>query len=218
LDEGLGLPRLPFFSPLAENFANKPDGYLAGADTGQDWLSTSNPDATAQLLVHGGRLTNLASNVGVAAGYYTAGLGGLITSMSAQFSFLAGLGGVAGAIVMIAFRSPLNNVNVLPDAGLHLSILRQGWGVDYISGDTIVPITSAGFSSQLYNDGTIYTASVAIAGNTATLTLPDGQHVVTDSHIGSLAGSFACFEVFQNVAGGVSADDKPGFISVAASH
>lgn len=204
-----------FPSPFSNSFLNKDDGVPGVTDTGPFLRLIGNGVANSSPVIVSGSLTNTSSAVGVGAGYATIQLYHNIQIVSASWFWSAGTGGLNGSAALVVWQSDLQSVSGnLPNAACHLVINTSGWAYENIIGNVFTTLASGGFATQLKNNGTVYSASVSFSGNTATVILPDGtQHIVTDASIGTYAGPFVTFEIFQNDC---SVDDKVHFTKIGA--
>ena len=211
-----GVPSKPFIPVLSDVYTGKGTAALGVADTGQGWAQVMS-SAPARLTVIGGKLTNTANAASGQNGYVIANLGARVLRIGGRvtFSNVAVPGGGCAAFV-IWQQQLMDKVQPLPNSGFHLVVGPLAWSVGvFVPGPTYVVLAQASFAVPLVADGmTASTVDVTIAGNVATITLPDGPHVVTDARITTYAGPFACFEVSQSDA---SADTKAGFSEVWAS-
>jgi hypothetical protein len=97
---------------------------------------------------------------------------------------------------------------------MHLAVGRFNWILGKIISGSFSNVATGTFSPSLPKD-TVLTCDALLSGNTATLHLPNNTVVpVTDSVIGSEAGSWATIEAFQLDA---AADDKIKFTKAWAA-
>jgi hypothetical protein len=203
-----------FFSPLADSYAAKGTSALVSADSGQDWFVVSTV-AESYPTVIGGLLTNAAVAAAGRASYANANLGASVHRIGGRVVFSAAGPGMGVAALVVWKTLMPAAIASIPDSPLHLVVGPESWSVGVWESGSYVVLANAAFAVALANDGvTAHTIEAVISGTTATITLPDGNHVVTDARIASLAGPWACFETKQDDA---SSDTKAGFTEVWAS-
>lgn len=211
-----GWPRLRSFPlVLSDVYTGKGTASLGVADTGHAWWRLGNP-AAAALSVISGKLTNATSS-GLSAGYDVTrcGDGSAIVRIGGRFTLSNVASPGTGAAVFVIWNSVMTTVNSIPDSGFHLTVGATTWALSRVNSGSLTVMGSGSFSPALATDGTtVLTVDCTISGTTATLGLPDGSHVVTDAAIASLAGPFACFEVYQ---GDAATETKPAFTEVWAT-
>jgi hypothetical protein len=208
-------PTRSLYSPLSDVYTAKGTAALGLADTGQAWFMMANP-AGAELSVVSGKLTNTGSPAALRAGYVTANLGANVLRIGARFTLSSTTHPGGGAAGLVIWRSLLWTTNIIPDSGVHISISDIGWGLGVWETQVFTGIASGSFSPALATDDTtVHTFEATIAGSTVTLDLPanGGTPSVTDARVVSLAGPYACFEVYQTDA---SIDTKAKFTEVWA--
>jgi hypothetical protein len=169
-------------------------------------------DADSELRITGGVLTNVATS-GQKAGYLTAKPNSSNRSrVGGKWTFTAGTSGTTGAAAFVIWQTDLLPGTV-PNSGAHLSVGADSWSFGYIeNANPVVVLGSGSFTAPASG---IYQADIRVSGNTATIYLPDGSSTqITDPKIGSLAGPYACWEVFQ---GDAATDDKAGFTQAWAA-
>jgi hypothetical protein len=201
------------------DFSVKPNGTLDVSDSGQSlrYVATSTQGALA---VEGGWLTNTGT-AGTSTGYSETQLSGNVSRIGAEFAFdtLTGTDNGAAATLVIWQASRVDTYPSVPAARCHLTVTRTTWtyGIwpSQGAGAQIV-LATGGFATALAADGTTkHKVEVVIDGDTAYLQLPDGRTaIIVDSRIRTLAGAFACWEVYRpDASGGV----RPKFSRAWAS-
>lgn len=211
------LPSLAFYSPLSDVYGAKGTRDLGPSDTGQDWWLVESAVAGSRLSIIGGKLTNTVADAAARAGYVTANLGAPVARIGGRFVLSAGSGGTGGCAAFVIWQTLLQQGGNIPSSSCHLTITAATWTYSWWEqGVGIHAIASGSLSPSLtHDDATIYTVDVTIVGTTATIHLPDGTTgTATDAHVASLAGPYACFEVYQ---GNAATDDKVKFTEVWAS-
>jgi hypothetical protein len=181
------------------------------SSTGPSWELYA-ADAASELRITGGKLTNV-TNTGQTAGYLTAKPNSQNRSrVGGKWTFTAGTGGTTGAAAFVIWQTDLLP-GTIPNSGCHLSVGADSWSFGYIeSANPVVVLDSGSFTAPASG---VYQSDIRVSGNTATIYLPDGSSKqVTNAKIGSLAGPYACWEVFQ---GDSAADDKAGFTQAWAA-
>jgi hypothetical protein len=181
------------------------------SSTGPSWELYA-ADAASELRITGGKLTNV-TNTGQTAGYLTAKPNSQNRSrVGGKWTFTAGTGGTTGAAAFVIWQTDLLP-GTIPNSGCHLSVGADSWSFGYIeNANPVVVLDSGSFTAPASG---VYQSDIRVSGNTATIYLPDGSSKqVTNAKIGSLAGPYACWEVFQ---GDSAADDKAGFTQAWAA-
>lgn len=203
------LPSQSYFSPLADNYANKGTKSLTPADTGQDWFMAEGA-TDARMTIINGKLTN--ADTASKAGYAQANLGANVTHLGGTFTLRAGTGGANGRAAFIVWQTPMLNPAIVPNTGCHLTIGETTWSFGVYEDGVLTTLNSGAFVEALTcDDETVYSCDIALSGTTATIDLPDGaQQVITDARIASLAGYYVCYETYQTS----TTDIKAKFISV----
>lgn len=200
----------PELSQLYDTFVGKPDGPLTVADTGQTWGSITGgtvPDGTPVVL--NDVFTNTADGAGSAAGYAEIELSGLATSIGATFKLSAGEN--TGAAVLIVTNESIATQGVIPDGPCHMVIGLSTWAFAVLDGSDVDIIASG---THTLTPDTEYTCEVLMSGEDVAIKLPNDTWTrASDPRIASLAGNWACFEVFQSDA---STDAKASFVDVWA--
>lgn len=188
-------------------------GTTKQSSTGPSWELYS-AAADSALRIVSGKLTNV-STTGQKAGYLTANINNALnrSRVGGKWTFTAGSGGTTGSAAFVIFQAPLPVTGVPPNAGVHLSVGSNSWSFGYI--ENANPVVVLGSGSFTAPSSGIYQAEVRVSGNTATIYLPDGTSTpITNAKIGSLAGQYATWEVFQ---GDAAADDKAKFTQAWAT-
>lgn len=195
---------------LSDLYTGKASGPLGAADSGQTWEQAYS-SANAQLRIVSGKLVSTTTAASTQAGYIDASIGRPVREIGARFSFAAGSTTADGAIVLVLWKTSITSWPTLPDSPLHLVMWPDGWQLGVFVGQVFTPIASGAFSPALSVTGTVYTASVAIDGQTALIRLPDGT-ITTVTHP-FLAGdaNYAGYEIFYNNA---STAARPQFVEV----
>jgi hypothetical protein len=162
----------------------------------------------------GGKLTNEPTVKGGAASYYSADLGGPVTTIGARWTFTP-QGGTPGAMALLVSQKA-----VYPPFSVHLVITPNSWGFGVWppnAGPTtgLQNLDWQRFEVPLKQDGVhVYETQVEIEGERVDIELPDGRHrVFRDQRIADWAGSFAVFEAFSKHA---STDSRVGFTEIWA--
>ena len=190
----------PPVSYATDTWIGRPDGALATGATpavcpphsGIEWLMTG----TIPWETVGGLLTVAPGTAGAAYGQLYLGDGNPVSHLRADFSWGSTGSTDSGSIaLLIGSDSTLS----LDNLGCHLVITRQNWAfTTRQNSGSLTPITggSGSFVTELADDGTVYTVSVSIIGNTAFLVLPDHTpHVLTDPTIGAAISGAAIWEI-----------------------
>jgi hypothetical protein len=203
------------YAHVADRYATKGTAALGIADTGQAWWLVEN-EATARLSVIGGKLTNATTAAAVRAGYIVTDIGASVRYIGGRFTLSPTSNPNGGGAVFVIWRWLLHGVLVIPDSPLHLITTDSAWAFGVWQTQVLSLVAGGTFAVPLATDSaTIHYLNVSITGASATLSLPDGTTtVVTDSRIASLAGPYACFEVYQ---GNAATDTKAAFTEVWAS-
>lgn len=196
---------------VSEDFSNKGTAALGVADTTQTPTKYQTASTNSALTITSGKLTNSATAAAAVAGYAEYQLAGNVTRMGGHFSFTAGASTQHGSVVFAVWKTTGVNLISLgvPDSPCHVVITPLGWELDVFTGAALTTVAFGGFSPTLATDGTLYSAEVEIVGTTAYLRLPDGSvQKITNATIGTNAGAFATFEVYQQLA---STDNRASF-------
>ena len=184
-------------------FQGLPDGLPpANFGPGPALLTVDPPSDLATVLrVGDNKLTNKPGVPGRGAGYYTSGsFGAPITTIGARWTFTP-RGGTHGAMALLVSQTALH----LP-LPIHLVITPYLWTFGVWPPENgpgphgLQTLKERHFRVPLRQDGTsVYEAQVEIAGEQASLDLPDGDHqVVRDHRIAEWAGPFATFEAYSD--------------------
>jgi hypothetical protein len=133
---------------------------------------------------------------GLSAAYAEVDLGKPVTRIGAEFEFTGGTqrgGAISLPVWTKTFRNPQQFV---PDSPSHLVLTDDGWGYSVYENHHQVGLTEGTFDPPLPSD-TLLRLDIHLAGDTATVDLPDGTTVtVTDPRIAD-PGQYATFESFQ---------------------
>jgi hypothetical protein len=195
-----------------DQYTAKPDGALGVADSGQTW-EQAYTNASSQLRILGGRLTNIVTSGASTAGYIDTPLSGPVKRIGGRFTYGAGSTG-DGAATFVIWRTSITSFPTIPDTPFHLVVWPTGWDLTVIVGGVFSSSIASGTLS-LANDGvTVHSCAVVIDGSTARITI-NGTLVatVTDSRF-AVPGVYAGFEVFANAPATAS---RPQFVQVWAS-
>lgn len=188
--------------PVAyQDFRDRADGSPTELDSGQPWQYTYGSGGTAsKLKVVSGFLTNDVVS-GATAGYAEVNLGAPVKRLGATVTFSAAsvLTGAAAALVIWKTEHISGQV---PDSGLHLTLSPERVQVQTVESTVFTTLGTTYFEPNLLRDGTTeYTVDAEIVGDTAYISVSNGSTlVVTDARIASLAGTWACWEVFATDA------------------
>lgn len=187
------------------DFREVPDGappstFAAGQPA---MLAISPDDPAATITVDGGRLSYRPTVDGVVAAYLsTPDLGAPVRELGASWVIAPGKG-THGAIALVVSNgirdgypptvAPISVHFVANAINWNLSVMKE-------SGGQLEPVAAAPFAKPLLQDGvTVHTVTIGVAGDTATLQLPDGeQKVVRDPRISQWRGRYATFEIYAN--------------------
>lgn len=208
---------------LHDHFADKPDGALGLADSGQSYTNTgvdaSNAlDSAHQAEIIGGGLTFPSSAVGASYTSFDLGSGQSAVELGAVFT-LSGGSTNSGGIVLCAFSA--ERTTDLPIASLtarlHFSVTRHQAllsVVDQAASPKIFPIWGFNYAVDLAADDTTqHRASVAVVGNDAYVRAPGLVPVrINDPRFSALSGRWPTFECIRNV----STDGRGRFIEIWA--
>ena len=192
-------------------------------DTGQAIVATFSPNSTANPIIVSGRYVEQFVSTGTGAGYLTtdqALVSGEITYMQTTFK-KTGAGATDSWVVgLVAWtqRFPVGAlITGAVDSPCHLGFNNGGWNYGWY--DATLGLTN--IQSRTYSPGidhTVdHTVSVLIdkANSQATVTGADGVAVVvSDSHIGSKVGNYACCEIYY---GAGDTDKRPEVSSFKAT-
>lgn len=159
-------------------------------------------DTLATIERDGDALTGIATT-GSAAWYLQTLMPSNVTRIGAEFSFDAGTT-TGGVVALVSFASLYTSA--VPDSGLHFTISRYGWRLGKFVSTVLTQYADKPFTEVLAAD-TLYRVDISVAGDTATIYLPDGTvATVTDAAIESLAAPVAVWESFRLAA---ETDDNP---------
>jgi hypothetical protein len=196
---------------LYDTYTTKADGIPSVADSGHAWFQYP-ASGTQAMRVVSGKLTNTAA-AGAAAGYQQCDLGAPVTRIGCDF-VLGAYTTNNGSFALVTWKT-LHDAAPIPDSNFHLTVNATGWQVmKWVSG-TPTTLKSGVFVTPLTADGaTIYRIDAVLAGNTASIFLPDNTvGTVTDAAIGDTPGHIACFETYQADA---ATDTKSAAVAVWA--
>ncbi|MEZ0342894.1 hypothetical protein ACAG25_23295 [Mycobacterium sp. pV006] len=173
-------------------------------DTGQSAHLTHSPElADSDIFIRAGRLTYRPTTTSAAAAYFSSeDLGAPVKSLGASWVFTPGREGY-GAIALVVSRDiQVEFPPIRAPIPIHFVATAINWNLSLkkADGDELQPIAAGFFDEPLAQDGrTIYSTSIAINGDAATIALPDGKrHVVRDARISQWQGNFATFELYSN--------------------
>lgn len=151
--------------------------------------------AHGMLTVTGGALQTQATE-GLAAGYAQVDLGRPVTRIGAEFTFTGGTAR-GGAISLPVWAEPFQQTwPRKPASPSHMVLTADTWQYAVYDNNHLVGVASGVFTPPLPSD-TPLRLDIRLAGDTATVALPNGTTTtVTDPRIAGPA-DYACFESFQ---------------------
>ena len=199
------------------DFTTKANGPVpSNTDTDQtiDIADTEQPGAAPVII--NGTLTNTISAPVQEAFYFQVDLGAELNQVGASFTFTPGT--TSGSVALIIWQPPGIYFNgPIPNSPCHFDIQPTHWTYSSFSLGKIATLASGNFAVPLTQDGiTVYSSEVDIAGDTATLHLPDGTTTtVTSPIIAENAGTVDCQEIYQNNA---STETKGAFTKAWAGY
>jgi hypothetical protein len=198
---------------LYDKYTGKPNGAITTADSGQTWEHAQTAGTGAALTVVSGKLTNTVTDASAQAGYIDAKLNTPVKRIGGKISWGAGSTG-DGATTFVIWKTSVTNVlTAVPDSPAHLSVWPAAWEYGVWVSGVFTSLASGSFVTPLATDGTVYSCSISITGNVATINLPDGSTpTVSDPRIRTNA-IYAGFECYYNNA---STSARPQFIEVWA--
>lgn len=168
----------------------KPNGALAGFDTGQSVANFGN----APLTVSGGYWTHTPLSGPNSAGYGEVSVGGAVGRIGATFRFPS----LADPNVTVTLVTPSTPwaTDFLSNSACHFTVTPTTWNYSvWQNGVGQVPLISG---THALTANTDYSADVYFDGSTATILLPDGGlRQVTDSRITTWMGTTGIFEVYE---------------------
>jgi hypothetical protein len=173
-------------------------------------------DPGAKFRVKDGKLTVEPTQARQGASYYSVDLGAPVVTIGARWTYNPRGGTRDGSMVLL-----VSNTVVKPPFPVHLSVSAYKWAYGVwppLDGDkipTLDNIQEGQFDPPLKEDGTtVYEAEVALDGDRALISLPDGQRItVRDKRIAEWAGNYATFEAWAK--NGVT-DAAVGFTEIWA--
>lgn len=147
------------------------------------------------LTVIDGALQTQATS-GLAGAYAEVDLDRPVTNIGADFEFTGGTAR-GGAISLPVWATTFSETqDPVPDSPSHIVLSAEGWGYSLYVGGRQVGLAEGGFDPPLPSDIPLQ-LNIHLAGDTATVELPDGSvTTVTDPRIAA-PGQFATFESFQ---------------------
>ncbi|MDL5159148.1 hypothetical protein [Actinomycetospora termitidis] len=174
----------------------RPDGPLpATGDEGVPF-TTLLSNTTAQPTLRGGALVgNLPA--AQSAVYVTQPLGAPVRRLGARIAF--GPGAASGSVALVAWNGAPTVDRV--DGHLHMVFTPDRWIAGVLEGGTVREVARADYGLALPQDGTPRPVEVVVAGDTATLRLPDGTTTaVRDPRFASGSGVVAVWEFYKDAA------------------
>lgn len=198
-------------------FTGKSTGALGNADSGQTYTKVDAGGAGDGLSIISGKLSNTASHSGAAAGYAQILLSANVRRIGCKFVFAAGT--TTGALNLAIWKTSLAaSFPTIPDSPLHLTFTPATYGIStWTSGSPTTLVAAQTWRAPLTQDGaTQYEIEVVIDdSNNIYVYRPDGivDGPFTSAAVGTNAGSYADWEVFQNAA---NTEAKGSFIEVWA--
>lgn len=209
------------------DYTGKPDGAMPSAgDEGIAMVSFRDTSAvTNPPTISGGKLIGNLPAAGGVASYVDQQLGAKVLRIGADFGFGSG-DGVNGAICLAAWVAPQASISTVQDTHCHFAINPTSWTFTIWQGNVnSAALASGTFATPLAQDGTNLRAEARFDGSTVTLILPDNSiALATDSRIGSIVGTVACWEFYRYLSTGNDvlfyrtwADTQAGPLGLASS-
>jgi hypothetical protein len=189
-----------FNSQVLYDDFNRANGSLGIAHSGQPWVQVPALDMLPGTVI--GSIVNhqiVAEDSGqeFTAAYNGIDLGSGKTpvSMRANFSFTTGNAG--GNVTLISNRQGLSHVSQITDGSIHIVFTDVNCIAGIFVGGELIILDVFPYKDSLTHDGTVYSASWTVDGNTLYIDIPDGTHqTVTDNRIPSLLGRYLTYENF----------------------
>jgi hypothetical protein len=187
-----------------DRFSDRADGALGVSQSGHTWIpyGASGIAANVPTIVSGAM--RFASGV-TGVSYPQIQLPQRGRRIGGRFRFAAGTAGDSAAAFALWATDISATFPAIPNTPIHLTISTAGWIYGYFLAGTLTNVAFGLWSTPLTADGaTVYTLDCFLdtSRGEATLFLPDGTAVVVaDSHIGSIAGTYACWESYTPNSG-----------------
>jgi hypothetical protein len=181
---------------VKDNFAGK--NALGVALTGQAYTVKATAGA-GDFTVENGELTAHPTGNVKTADYAVVALRSPVRRMGADFVFNPPKANGASAVLStdIWKEDITTTYPRIPDSPAHLSVTAKAWELLVWNGGQHVSLGSGALRPLAMDGETVYRVDMQIAGDTVTISLPDGsQKTVTDPRIASNAGRFAGWEIF----------------------
>lgn len=151
--------------------------------------------AAHPLTVIDGALQTQATE-GLAGTYAEVDMAGPVTRVGAEFEFTGGTQRGGAISLPVWTKTFSDSQEFVPDSPSHLVLTADGWGYSVYENNHQVGLAEGTFDSPLPSN-TPLLLDIHLAGDTATVDLPDGTTAtVTDPRIAN-PGQFATFESFQ---------------------
>ncbi|MEJ2862448.1 hypothetical protein [Actinomycetospora flava] len=185
-----------------QDWATQPDGPLPATDAlGRPYVVRRSGVTGGPWIVGGALTAQTPADRG--ATYVNLDLGTRVERLGARFVF--GPGNTDGSLCLAAWAG-----GVLPPGEgirsatpVHLVVTPDRWLHGVVDDGALVVLASGGFDPVLPRDGTPLEVDVTLDGPAVTFVLPDGsEHTVSDPRSNSIAGTTACWEFYQDRAGG----------------
>lgn len=165
-------------SPLIHSdFTQVANGPIRVVDSGHRVRLTTNTGNNAKLSIIDGRVTNLANDVGSAAGHMMVeGDFGPIVQIGAEFEVDEGSTD-GGALALVIWSEPLIYPGPVVDSEMHLTFSNSSWNIGTFENQVYTSFGTGTLKKPL-QPNTSYTVSILIKEEVIYILLPD-KHIVS---------------------------------------
>jgi hypothetical protein len=156
------------------------------------------PTATETATIANNRLEVSWPNSTGGALYLQQPLSTKVRRIGATFGFGPSANTTSAAVALATWDTPSPQAGAT-NAQIHLSMTASSATFGVVVNGSVINLANWPYFIPLAQDYTVYHAEVTLVGSTAFVALPDGQsQSVTDSRIGSINGTTACWEFFRD--------------------